>query len=346
MDQLLEKLSSPVVLACIALTVLGCLWISIKSFTNAKKNIVDSGAQHATTVGVTFTFIGIIYALLDFNVKDISGSIPAFLDGMKTAFITSIIGIAFSLFISRFIQKDAIERSKNELQGQFQNISTNSNGILDALNDLKKSLDANNSQQNIISNKLAMIEKSSAATANITGAINGLKESIEKSSSGVLERAIGNLSNTMNQFIYANEDSQRTLQNVAEQLIYQNKAIQALGKTLQQSSENQIQAIDLLGQTLQNSSDKQVDSIDLLGQTLKTSIEDQVGAINLLGQTLQNSSEKQTGAINSLGVELRTSGDEQISRLDKMNETITQMKNFSQKSYENSVTLLDSSKTC
>ena len=359
MEQFVEKLLTPFVLLCIVCTALGCAYISYKSATNAKKNIVDNGPQNATTFGVMFTFIGIIYALLDFDVLKIIESIPAFLDGMKTAFITSIIGIIFSLIISRVIQKGAVERSKNEMQGQFENISKNSNGIFDVLNNLKESLNTNNSQQVSILNSLNQISQSSAAMANITDAINGLKESIEHSSSGALERTIGHLSNTMHQFIYAAENSQRTLQSVAEKLSEQNVSMKALGAILQKSSEDQIQAIDLLGATLKNSSENQVGAIDLLGQTLqksgeeqiksidllgatlKNSSENQVGAIDLLGQTLQKSGEIQANAIESLGVELRNSGDEQISRLDTMNATITMMSNFSQKSYENSVTLLD-----
>ena len=57
----------------------------------ADKNVSDNSAQHVTTVGVMFTFIGIIYALWDFDVENITKSIPPFLEGMKTAFITSII---------------------------------------------------------------------------------------------------------------------------------------------------------------------------------------------------------------------------------------------------------------
>ena len=110
-----KELFTPFVLLCIVCTIAGCVWISVKSYKNAKNDIVDNGPQNATTFGVMFTFIGIIYALLDFNVYDIENSIPAFLDGMKTAFITSIIGIIFSLIISRVFQKDAVERSKNEL---------------------------------------------------------------------------------------------------------------------------------------------------------------------------------------------------------------------------------------
>lgn len=46
-----------------------------------------------TTLGILGTFLGIAIGLLDFDVRDIEYSIPFLLDGLKLAFITSIIGI-------------------------------------------------------------------------------------------------------------------------------------------------------------------------------------------------------------------------------------------------------------
>jgi predicted nucleic acid-binding Zn-ribbon protein len=49
-----------------------------------------------TGLGILGTFTGIYLGLLDFDVGDISGSIPALLDGLKTAFGTSIAGLLCS----------------------------------------------------------------------------------------------------------------------------------------------------------------------------------------------------------------------------------------------------------
>lgn len=50
-----------------------------------------------TTTGIFGTFLGIVMGLLDFNQNDIEASIPSLLEGLKTAFITSLAGILFSL---------------------------------------------------------------------------------------------------------------------------------------------------------------------------------------------------------------------------------------------------------
>jgi len=50
-----------------------------------------------TTMGIFGTFLGIVLGLLEFNQLDIEASIPPLLEGLKTAFITSLAGILLSL---------------------------------------------------------------------------------------------------------------------------------------------------------------------------------------------------------------------------------------------------------
>jgi len=52
-----------------------------------------------TSIGILGTFTGIVIGLLDFNVKDIDGSINFLLEGLKVAFITSLTGISFSIIL-------------------------------------------------------------------------------------------------------------------------------------------------------------------------------------------------------------------------------------------------------
>ncbi len=58
-----------------------------------------------TTLGVLGTFLGIFSGLLDFQVDNITASIPTLLEGLKTAFLTSIIGISLSLVFGRISEK-------------------------------------------------------------------------------------------------------------------------------------------------------------------------------------------------------------------------------------------------
>jgi len=55
-----------------------------------------------TTIGILGTFLGIAIGLLHFDVARIEFSIPVLLDGLKLAFISSIVGIVLSVFF-RFV---------------------------------------------------------------------------------------------------------------------------------------------------------------------------------------------------------------------------------------------------
>ncbi len=88
------------------------------------KRVFDGGAQLVVTVGVLFTFGGIAYGLYNFdtNTANMVESINTFLDGMKTAFYTSIIGMGFGIGIKIWIQP-SIERSENNfVKGTLEKI--------------------------------------------------------------------------------------------------------------------------------------------------------------------------------------------------------------------------------
>lgn len=57
-----------------------------------------------TTLGILGTFSGIYFGLQKFDVANINESIPMLLEGMKTAFLTSIIGIVLSIIFRQICQ--------------------------------------------------------------------------------------------------------------------------------------------------------------------------------------------------------------------------------------------------
>lgn len=83
------------------------IWIMVAIFVVAvlegKKGSHGQFLEHAPAVlvslGILGTFIGIVIGLLDFNAHDIKNSIEGLLDGLKTAFITSLVGMSLSLVL-------------------------------------------------------------------------------------------------------------------------------------------------------------------------------------------------------------------------------------------------------
>ena len=63
---------------------------------NANRQLV---ASVITVLGILGTFVGISYGLYMFDENNIQESIPNLLGGLKVAFITSILGIFFSIIL-------------------------------------------------------------------------------------------------------------------------------------------------------------------------------------------------------------------------------------------------------
>lgn len=56
-------------------------------------NFLEYAPTLMTSLGILGTFVGIMIGLMDFDANDIDKSIPGLLDGLKTAFVTSIVGM-------------------------------------------------------------------------------------------------------------------------------------------------------------------------------------------------------------------------------------------------------------
>ncbi len=78
--------------AIIMLVAIGWFWKMRHQQVNAVASIV-------TVIGVLGTFFGIAIGLYQFDTENIATSVPKLLEGLKIAFITSILGIAGSIFL-------------------------------------------------------------------------------------------------------------------------------------------------------------------------------------------------------------------------------------------------------
>ena len=66
--------------------------------------VYDTIPNVYTTIGVLGTFVGIYFGLRGFDENNITESIPTLLEGLKTAFTTSIWGISLSLVFGKISQ--------------------------------------------------------------------------------------------------------------------------------------------------------------------------------------------------------------------------------------------------
>ena len=71
---------------------------ALRSLKNGiRQNYVEYAPSLVTSMGLFGTFFGIFIGLLQFDPKNIDGSIQQLLNGLQTAFVTSILGMAFAI---------------------------------------------------------------------------------------------------------------------------------------------------------------------------------------------------------------------------------------------------------
>lgn len=132
----------------IIFSILIFAWLaySLKDFSNSVKNNPFGDYEEprtAATLGVLFTFLGIAAGLFNFDSTDIQKSVQELLSGMKTAFVTSIVGMIISLGL-KFYQSNAQKNSKipvspdaniSDLIQYLQKSDAEKSNYLKALND-------------------------------------------------------------------------------------------------------------------------------------------------------------------------------------------------------------------
>lgn len=99
------------------------IWIGVSIYQIIRKSrqqsvydyIYNSIPSVFTTLGILGTFVGIFIGLQEFDVQNITQSIPKLLEGMKTAFLTSIVGIILSIIFGKWSQivAEKADRKKN-----------------------------------------------------------------------------------------------------------------------------------------------------------------------------------------------------------------------------------------
>lgn len=194
-----------------AIVLLSIVVIFITASFFSKENRAPEFVQYTptllTSLGVFGTFFGIVLGLLNFNPNDIDGSLPLLLDGVKSAFITSLVGMFGSLLFkslqmtplldSKYKAKDGgsdlgesmlsgIERQTEELRSLKQSFTIDDESTLfgqlkllrlEMNKNSTKSLTKREQQLDLISEKICLNMKdfadtlSTSATAQVVDAL-------------------------------------------------------------------------------------------------------------------------------------------------------------------------------
>jgi hypothetical protein len=86
---------SPTTLGFITVICILALYFQIKF----DRRTADLGPTLLTTTGIFGTFVGISIGLYQFDTGNVEASIPALLEGLKTAFFASVFGVGFAILL-------------------------------------------------------------------------------------------------------------------------------------------------------------------------------------------------------------------------------------------------------
>lgn len=96
MSMVIEAVMGSAITSGFSLLIIGVF--AIAAFGRSGRLAVAAPAI-LTSLGVLGTFVGIFVGLMDFDVRNIDASVPHLLEGMKTAFFTSIVGMACAILL-------------------------------------------------------------------------------------------------------------------------------------------------------------------------------------------------------------------------------------------------------
>lgn len=183
------------------------IWFYIKRVKESdelikKRRWVENLPSLISTLGVIGTFAGITIGLINFDTGNLDNSIPLLLEGLKTAFFTSLAGMIGSLILTRqvsadFDQKDGGVSDINMAAGEIVNaVKLMSDSNRQTLEQLKQITQAQSQNQtafyNAALNALTKIDQASAQTQSELSSILLQSTSLNTSMESILQ-SVGNV---------------------------------------------------------------------------------------------------------------------------------------------------------
>ena len=266
------------------------LWVGARS--DVKKGKINNNAQYSVSIGVLGTFVGILYGLHNFDLSGASAiedSIKEFLNGMKLSFITSVIGMFFSLLIKG--KQGTIEDKQTEDQeNNLDNLK-----YLKGLSGLPAEIINMAIQFNSSINSMVEVKNSLAA----------LTEVMQNSSNAGIAQSVEKLTNVIQEVKQTTQENNILTGRMAEVMENQNNQISSLRNVLVESGKQQLEY--LLSMKDNISSMKNV-SCEMFNQT--------VGFHNAMNQSSDR--QEQILAENNQGLkDMRLSFDEFLKNMSE-----------------------------
>ncbi len=231
-------------LVAITIVFLVCLLLVVKLKKSdrliANRRVVEYFPTFVSTLGVLGTFYGITVGLLAFDTGDLDKSIPGLLDGLKTAFFTSLAGMIGSMILSAFIgrqqdKSDGGVSDINQAAGTIcQAVQQMSTLNAEAIGALKQQLAEQESYRKAfyrtMGDVMDSVKKSQSAIAETLSSINTSQCSVTSALDSIVilqrsqESSLDNLKETSSAMV-------NSIGNLEEATVSQTQAIQSVQKS-------------------------------------------------------------------------------------------------------------------
>jgi hypothetical protein len=229
--------------------------LRVKDQILSSRRIVEYLPSLVSTLGVLGTFYGITTGLMSFDTSDLDQSIPGLLDGLKTAFYTSLAGMIGSVILSCIINRiqdkkekgvSDINQAASAICNSVQEMSTANRDTLNSLRTMFEAQEADRrafyrslgdamdtiatSQQSVVSTLEEVKECQQDAVLAMNslvllsrsqdGALTNMREGVNNSLSAInrIEEATAAQLNSLNNIANSTAILQENSQNISELL--------------------------------------------------------------------------------------------------------------------------------
>ena len=268
----MDSLNIITIIACLIIAVaffLAWKYISTTDQDNlpSRKKWVEQLPSFVSTLGVFGTFIGITMGLLAFEPNDLNNSIPLLLDGLKTAFFTSLLGMLGSLILTRRVNHklDIL----NQPEEQQSEIEKSANLIVNAINNL----DSNMPTLQIIYSQLRLLKDDFGTVAKDT--IAGSLKEIEDNLSTLVNDQVRQLADDVEEIKAHMEDLKEKNESFTESLDQIGTAVNSTTNEVSRLCAVAVTATSSIA-TMDNNTDeikKAINKIETSTSEIKESVE-------------------------------------------------------------------------
>lgn len=329
----------PTITLSIIIVFLGLMvFLALREISDRKKDGNLDSKSAIVSLGVLGTFLGIFLGLWEFNVNDIESSVPKLLEGLKLAFVTSILGMAISVALS-VTEKTDSSTAKTEfdvlkkIDEKLEPLAEGIDSVHEVVGQLK--LMRTDIRDEQIASRAFLQEQFEQTNQSLKSAIDKLSEGATAEIIKALEKVISDfnanlteqfgenfkkLNEAVHNLIAWQDNYKGQVELSTGQLNAISESLMGSMRTLESIAERNNQVVTIYTQ-LESTLVEQNKQLELSGNHL-TAQKEQIEAVRNVAEGFKSSIEKVSTDIESLTGGIKEALTTQSSSLTKLTQDI------------------------